>query len=90
MMLPRLSNIRYKGGVTSYLEVLNHKPTTSAAQLNLAQATSHELLALVNVYQVSVAAGRNEVQQRQQRRSTPKLKINSPKKSSWLALQLQP
>jgi outer membrane protein, multidrug efflux system len=47
----RLSNIRYKGGVTSYLEVLTNETNYFAAQLNLAQAQANELLALVQVYQ---------------------------------------
>jgi len=47
----RLSNIRYKGGVTSYLEVLTNETNYFAAQLNLAQAQANELLALVQIYQ---------------------------------------
>jgi len=47
----RLSNIRYKGGVTSYLEVLTNETNYFSAQLNLAQAQANELLALVQVYQ---------------------------------------
>ena len=47
----RLSNIRYKGGVTSYLEVLTNETNYFAAELNLAQAQANELLALVQVYQ---------------------------------------
>jgi len=47
----RLSNIRYKGGVTSYLEVLTNETNYFSAQLNLAQAQANELLALVSVYQ---------------------------------------
>ena len=47
----RLSNIRYKGGVTSYLEVLTNETNYFTAQLDLAQAQANELLALVSVYQ---------------------------------------
>lgn len=47
----RLSNIRYKGGVTSYLEVLTNETNYFTAELNLAQAQANELLALVQVYQ---------------------------------------
>lgn len=47
----RLSNIRYKGGVTSYLEVLTNETNYFAAELNLAQAQANELLALVQIYQ---------------------------------------
>jgi multidrug efflux system outer membrane protein len=47
----RLSNIRYKGGVASYLEVLTNETNYFAAELNLAQAQANELLALVQLYQ---------------------------------------
>ena len=47
----RLSNIRYKGGATSYLEVLTNETNFFAAKLNLAQAQANELLALVQIYQ---------------------------------------
>ncbi len=47
----RLSNIRYKGGATSYLEVLTNETNYFSAELNLAQAQANELLALVSVYQ---------------------------------------
>lgn len=47
----RLSNIRYTGGVTSYLEVLTNETNYFAAELNLAQAQANELLALVQIYQ---------------------------------------
>ena len=46
-----LSNIRYKGGVTSYLEVLTNETNYFSAELNLAQAQANELLALVQLYQ---------------------------------------
>jgi len=46
----RLSNDRYKGGVTSYLEVLTNETNYFAAELNLAQAQANELLALVQIY----------------------------------------
>jgi len=47
----RLSNIRYTGGVTSYLEVLTNETNYFTAELNLAQAQANELLALVQLYQ---------------------------------------
>jgi multidrug efflux system outer membrane protein len=47
----RLSNIRYKGGVASYLEVLTNETNYFTAELNLAQAQANELLALVQLYQ---------------------------------------
>jgi multidrug efflux system outer membrane protein len=45
-----LSDVRYKGGVTSYLEVLTNQTNYFSAQLNLAQAQLNELNALVQVY----------------------------------------
>jgi len=46
----RLSDMRYRGGVTSYLEVLDSDPRYFDAQLSLAQARLNERLALVQVY----------------------------------------
>ena len=46
----RLSNIRYQGGVTSYLEVLDSDTRYFDAQLGLAQAQLNERLALVQLY----------------------------------------
>ena len=46
----RLSNMRYSGGVASYLEVLTNDTNYFSAELNLAQAQLNELLALVEVY----------------------------------------
>jgi multidrug efflux system outer membrane protein len=46
----KLAEIRYKAGVTSYLEVLTNDTNRFAAQLALAQAQSNELNALVQVY----------------------------------------
>ena len=45
-----LSNLRYQGGVTSYLEVLTNETNYFAAELNLARARLSERLALVQVY----------------------------------------
>lgn len=45
-----LSDIRYKGGATSYLEVLTNQTNFFTAQLNLAQAQLNELNALVQLY----------------------------------------
>ena len=45
-----LSDIRYKGGATSYLEVLTNQTNYFTAQLNLAQAQLNELNALVQLY----------------------------------------
>lgn len=46
----RLSNMRYEGGVTSYLEVLDSDTRYFDAQVALAQAQLDERLALVQVY----------------------------------------
>jgi multidrug efflux system outer membrane protein len=46
----RLSDIRYKGGAASYLEVLTNQTNYFSAQLNLAQAQLNELNALVQIY----------------------------------------
>jgi multidrug efflux system outer membrane protein len=46
----RLSNMRYKGGSTSYLEVLDSDTRYFAAQLTLAQAQLNELQSLVQIY----------------------------------------
>jgi multidrug efflux system outer membrane protein len=47
----RLANMRYRGGATSYLEVLDSDTRSFDAQLGLAQAQLSERLALVQVYQ---------------------------------------
>jgi multidrug efflux system outer membrane protein len=46
----RLANVRYGGGVTSYLEVLDSDTRYFDAQLALAQAQLNERLALVQLY----------------------------------------
>ena len=45
-----LAELRYKGGVSSYLEVLTNQTNAFAADLNLAGARLNERLALVQVY----------------------------------------
>jgi multidrug efflux system outer membrane protein len=45
-----LSNMRYKGGATSYLEVLDSETRYFSAQLTLAQAQLRELQSLVQIY----------------------------------------
>ena len=45
-----LANIRYNGGVTSYLEVLYNEQQLFSAELNLAQAHLSELLSVVQLY----------------------------------------
>ena len=46
----RLSDIRYRGGVSSYLEVLTSQTSFFNAELTLAQARLGELLSLVQLY----------------------------------------
>jgi outer membrane protein, multidrug efflux system len=46
----KLSNMRYKGGATSYLEVLDSDTRYFSAQLTLAQAQLRELQSLVQIY----------------------------------------
>ncbi len=45
-----LSDTRYQGGATSYLEVLTNQTNYFSAELNLAQSRLTELLALVGLY----------------------------------------
>jgi multidrug efflux system outer membrane protein len=47
----QLSQLRYKGGATSYLEVLTSETNYFAAELNLARARLSERLSLVQIYQ---------------------------------------
>jgi multidrug efflux system outer membrane protein len=46
----RLSDLRYRGGATSYLEVLTSQTNWFSAQLNLAKARLNERLSLVQLY----------------------------------------
>jgi multidrug efflux system outer membrane protein len=46
----RLSDIRYRGGVTNYLEVLTSETNSFNAELSLARGRLNELLALVQLY----------------------------------------
>jgi outer membrane protein, multidrug efflux system len=46
----KLSNMRYKGGATSYLEVLDSDTRYFAARLDLARADLNELLAFIGLY----------------------------------------
>lgn len=45
-----LANVRYEGGVTSYLEVLYNEKELFSAELSLAQARRHELLSVIQLY----------------------------------------
>jgi multidrug efflux system outer membrane protein len=46
----RLADIRYRGGVTSYLEVLDTERQLFEAELTLARAQRDELLAIVRIF----------------------------------------
>jgi len=46
----RLAEIRYRGGATSYLEVLDSETRMFSAELGVTQAELNELLSLVQVY----------------------------------------
>src|SRR6202166_718634 len=46
----QLSEMRYRGGAASYLEVLTNETNYFSAELGLAQAQSNELIALVRIY----------------------------------------
>ncbi|HXZ33663.1 MAG TPA: efflux transporter outer membrane subunit [Terriglobales bacterium] len=46
----RLSELRYRGGATSYLEVLTNETNAFNAELGLAQAQLNELVSLVEIY----------------------------------------
>ena len=46
----RLADVRYQGGATSYLEVLDADTRLFDAELSLAQARQAELSAFVEVY----------------------------------------
>ena len=45
-----LANVRYEGGVTSYLEVLYNEQQLFDAEFGLAQARRNELLSVVQLY----------------------------------------
>jgi len=46
----RLSNMRYSGGTTTYLEVLDGQRSLYSAELTLAQARGNEYQSLVQLY----------------------------------------
>jgi multidrug efflux system outer membrane protein len=46
----RLSQIRFRAGAASYLEVLTNETTAFSAELDLAQARANELIALADLY----------------------------------------
>jgi len=55
----RLAEIRYQGGATSYLEVLDADTRLFVAELSLAQARQAELSAFVEVYR-ALGGGRQQ------------------------------
>jgi multidrug efflux system outer membrane protein len=46
----QLSEVRYRGGASGYLEVLTNETNAFEAELGLAQAQANELLSLVEIY----------------------------------------
>jgi multidrug efflux system outer membrane protein len=46
----RLSDVRYRGGASSYLEVLTNDTNAFDAELGLAQAQLNELVSLVEIH----------------------------------------
>src|SRR5208337_3160944 len=46
----QLSEVRYRGGATSYLEVLTNETNAFNAELGLTQAQLNEILGLVDIY----------------------------------------
>jgi len=46
----RLSDLRYRGGASSYLEVLTNETNAFQAELGLIQAQLNELFGLVGIY----------------------------------------
>jgi multidrug efflux system outer membrane protein len=46
----QLSEVRYRGGATDYLEVLTNETNAFDAELGLAQSQANELLSLVDIY----------------------------------------
>ena len=55
-----LANVRYEGGVTSYLEVLYNEQELFTAELNLAQARLNELLSVVQLYRALGGGWQND------------------------------
>ncbi|HXW51367.1 MAG TPA: efflux transporter outer membrane subunit [Candidatus Acidoferrales bacterium] len=70
----RLANLRFEGGVTSYLEVLSSQTQAYGAQISLAQADLNERLALVQLYKATGGGWQPEPQ----RTNTPLLPMAIP------------
>jgi outer membrane protein, multidrug efflux system len=60
----RLSNIRYRGGVTSYLEVLDSERQFFDAELGLVRSNRDELLAIIRLYRALGGGWQDEQQTR--------------------------
>jgi multidrug efflux system outer membrane protein len=60
----RLADIRYRGGVTSYLEVLDTERQLFDAELQLAQSQRDELLAVVRLYRALGGGWESTAEQR--------------------------
>jgi multidrug efflux system outer membrane protein len=65
-----LANVRYEGGVTSYLEVLYNEQELFSAELALAQARRNELLSVIQLYR-ALGGGWIESPEQQQAAVTP-------------------
>jgi multidrug efflux system outer membrane protein len=46
----RISDLRYRGGITTFLEVLDNQRSLYSAQLTLAQVRTSEYQSLVTLY----------------------------------------
>jgi multidrug efflux system outer membrane protein len=57
-----LANVRYEGGVTSYLEVLYNEQELFSAELGLAQARRNELASVVQLYRALGGGWQTEIQ----------------------------
>ena len=66
-----LANVRYEGGVTSYLEVLYSEQELFNAELRLAQAMGNQLLSVVQLYRALGGGWQNPAPQLQSNAATP-------------------
>jgi multidrug efflux system outer membrane protein len=67
----RLANLRFEGGVTSYLEVLSSQTQAYGAQISLAQSQLNERVALVQLYKATGGGWQPEPQMRQPANAQP-------------------
>ena len=66
-----MANVRYDGGVTSYLEVLYNEQELFNAELSLAQARRNELLSVVQLYRSLGGGWQPPVPQAQAKAGSP-------------------